>query len=129
MSTKVNNIFNSCNDSCEKSTSKANEIANITSLSYNGRNVSFDNSDEIMINATEMGSLVASRCHEDPWSGASITQVISMGGQCHPPVSRQTTIPDRYSLLRGASGFPVHSGTSPNDTKTVCYFLKLQTAK
>lgn len=59
MSAKVNNIFDSCNDSCEKSTSKANEIANITSLSYNGRNVSFDNSDEIMITTAEMGSSVA----------------------------------------------------------------------
>ena len=57
MSANVNNIFDSCNDSCEKYTSKANEIANITSLSYNGRNVSFDNFDEIMINATEMGNI------------------------------------------------------------------------
>ena len=72
---------------------------------------------------------MTSRCHEYPWSGASITQVISMGGQCHPPASRKTTIPNRYSLIRGASGFPVHSGTSPNDTKNRLLFSQTADGK
>lgn len=54
MSAKVDNIFDSCNDRCEKSTSRSNKFSNISSLPCNGINVSFDNSDEIMINSSYM---------------------------------------------------------------------------